>query len=238
MRGEGEGRVRLHPRVSVAKMAEYLEATANRRERILQDQKFPPDFQTTTYRDAYEVTRRALIRGGDVVASLRAAAGKLQSKPCASSHDARSLACSIAAIELFATLYPKLGLSGVEATFVGHRRVAQWVEGVTISAYPLVLLKRLVRGSDQVGALLLVFRKDEALTKHGGDATAELLRGAVVEGGLIAPSSIKPELCLVVDVFHSGVHHAPRNRKRLISEIESACREISVLWPAVGRRVA
>jgi hypothetical protein len=95
-----------------------------------------------------------------------------------------------------------------------------------------------VRGDERTGALLLVFRKEKALSKKAGIAAGELLRSAVAESGLVNPLTVKPELCIVVDVFEGEVHHAPRSRKRLGSEIESACREIANRWPTLGKRVA
>ncbi len=82
------------------------------------------------------------------------------------------------------------------------------------------------------------FRKEKALTKRVGKAVADLLRGALAQSRVFDTRTIKPEFCLVVDVFHEGVHHAPRGRKRLGVEIESACREIAILWLAIGTRAA
>jgi hypothetical protein len=85
---------------------------------------------------------------------------------------------------------------------------------------------------------LLVFRKERALTKRGGRVVADLLRGALAHSRVENTRTIKPEFCLEVDVFHEGVHLAPRGRKRLGIELESACRQIATLWPAIGTRAA
>jgi hypothetical protein len=234
----GEERVRQHPRMSAPKMGEYLDAGAPRRERILQDQKFPPTVQTVPYRDATDVCQRAVLRGGDVASSLLGAANALRGKPCTTQFEATSLACSLAGIEKFAALFPKLGLNGVTGTYAGPRGLAQSIQGVGISAYPLAVLRHEARGQERTGALLLVFRKEKPLTKKAGTAAADLLRGAVAQSGLVHRLTVKPELCIVVDVFHGAVHHAPRSRARLSNEIESACREIAIRWPTLGRRAA
>lgn len=235
---QGEQRVREHPRMSAAKMGEYLDAPAHHREQILHDQKFPPDFKTVRYKDAYDACQRAFIKGGNVGATLLAAADKLRGKPCNSPWDETSLACSISGLEHLAALYPRLGLKGVTGRPVGPRGLAHSIQGVTISAYPSALLRQEKDGEEWNGALLLVFRKEKALTKRGGRVVADLLRGALAESRVVNAHTIKPEFCLVVDVFHEGVHHAPRSRKRLGSEIESACWQIAVLWPAIGTRAA
>lgn len=109
---------------------------------------------------------------------------------------------------------------------------------MTISSYPSAFLRQEKDGEEWTGALLLVFRKEKALTKRGGRVVAGLLRGTLEQSRVVNTRTIKPEFCLVVDVFHEGVHHAPRSRKRLGIEIESACRQIAILWPAIGTRAA
>jgi hypothetical protein len=235
---QGKQRVREHPRISAAKMGEFLDAPAHHRERILQDQKFPPDFKTPLYKDAYDACQRAFLKGGNVSATLQAAADKLRGKPCTSSWDVTSVACSISALEHLAALYPRLSLKGVTGLPVPHHGLDQKIEGVTISAYPSALLQQEKDGEEWAGALLPVFRKEKALTKRGGRIVADLLRGALVHSRVFDTRTIKPEFCLVVDVFHGGVHFAPRGRKRLGVELESACRQIAVLWPAIGTRAA
>ncbi len=95
-----------------------------------------------------------------------------------------------------------------------------------------------MRGHDRAGALFLAFRKKKPLPTRAGTAVAELLRRGLEKSGLVNPLNIKPEFCVVVDVFRDRVYLAPRGRKILGYEIESACREIAILWPSVGRRAA
>ena len=228
---------RADPRISAPKMGEYLEATASRRERILRDQKFPQTFITVRYGGASDVIRRALLRGGGVRQELIAGALRLSRKPCETRYDEEARDDSVLAVEFFIRSLPSLDLEGVESFLAGRSGLAQAVEDVRISVYPVVLLKKRVRGQDRFGALLPVFGKKATLNERSGKAVATMLYEGLAASGLVPSSAVKPGLCLVVDVFREQVYEAPSSRVRLLGDIRSACREIAVRWPSI-RRVA
>jgi hypothetical protein len=220
--------------MSAPKMGEYLEANAHRRESILRDQKFPPDFKTARYQAADEVIRRALLQGGDVRGRLAAGSRRAAEKPSSSKFEEQSKLCSLEAIERFGRLYDELHLDGVESVFVGQSTFAVRIEGVSISSRPLVLLKRRVKSEETFGALMVVLRKERGLTDHGGKAIAQLLRTALDVSHLPTDARVLPDLCIVADVFHGTVFRAPKSTKRTLEEIKSACREIAVRWPFIA----
>jgi hypothetical protein len=47
-------------------------------------------------------------------------------------------------------------------------------------------------------------------------------------------ANVVPELCIVVDVFSFGVFTAPQTSARLMLDVRSAYREITVCWPAIA----
>src|SRR5689334_13631596 len=57
-------------RISAAKMGEYVDATALRREGILRDQKFPPQVKTVRYERARRAICAALVGGGEPLERL------------------------------------------------------------------------------------------------------------------------------------------------------------------------
>ena len=225
------GRNRVEPRISTAKLAEYLDASAQRRERILCDQKWPAPFITATYTDAQNAIRAALVDGGDVAGRLRAFARRTQALLGATPHEATAIQCCSSAAVRFADAVPTLGLEGTTATRLTHVGFTLFVEGVTITAAPVVLLRRVGRGgAGQTGALLTMFRKGKAMGAHGGKVAAEVVRRSLEEAGY---DGVHPNLCIALDVFSGEAFRATRHYKQIAAELTSACREIAVRWPAL-----
>jgi hypothetical protein len=229
-----EQRVRVQPRMSASKLGEYLEAKAPRRETILRDQKYPAAFKTARYQLAHEEIRRALLQEGNVHARLAEGARRVSEKRGATRFEDQSISCSGEAVERFAALYERLRLDDVQMMFAGQPTFAVRMEGVNISARPLVLLERCRHEEVHLGALLLVLRKEKALTEHSGEAVAQLMRSALSASELATRGSIRPEFCIVVDVFGASIFRAPTRNKRALEEIRSACREISAHWPFIA----
>jgi hypothetical protein len=72
---------RTRPRISVCKLAEYLEAQPIRRRQILKDQKYPPDFKVTWYDDSFDAAVHGLTNPDHALELLRAAIAEMAAKP-------------------------------------------------------------------------------------------------------------------------------------------------------------
>lgn len=227
---EKHTRVRLKPRISVAKLGEYMDvAKASRRETIIRDQKFLTAYKASRYRDAFNSIRAALLSGDDVLRQLGHWEMTVAARFASTKYQADTKACCVDAIRAFARLYPRLPLHGLTAAPV--QPLTLTIANVPVSVYPTVSLARQVRGATECGGLLLVFRKEAPLGRNGGRAAAEVLRRALLNAG---GQPVRADLCVVIDVFGGGVFTAPSHSKQLMADIESACREIAVRWPAVA----
>lgn len=233
--GKGrERKARPKPRMSAAKLGEYCGATAARRERIIRDQKFPSDFVTARYRDAYAAIRAALVTGGPVPQKLRERATAIEAKHAENAHQAECNQSCARALRRFASLYDQLPLAGVEASVAPKDGLTLTIEGVAISVYPAAILQRVGRkGETETGALMLVMTQSVKLSDVSGGVVAELLRQALVQAGY---PNVHRAICLVVDVFNgaSPVRTPAAAFRRLSKDIESACREIATRWPAIA----
>ncbi len=222
---------RSKPRISATKLGEYLEASASRRERILRDQKFPRTFMVVRYEKARQAIRAALAGGKDISQRLQELARTIDLIPAKSSYDVDSIRLSATAVRRFATQYDRLALNGVTPLVASAPCFSLSLEGVSISILPTVLLRRTKRdGTGQWGALVVAFRKTEALGERSGKAIAELVRMSLANAGY---KGIRHDLCIVVDVFSGGIFVAPARGQRVAADIASACREIAVRWPTL-----
>jgi hypothetical protein len=222
-------------------MGRYLEAPdAGARERIVRNQKFPPQVPPKRYSGASDAVRSAFIKGGDVLQDLNAGARRLSMKPCRTPREEQTRNLCLDAIEHFTHVLPRLGLDAVTASFIGRSNgLALLLEQVRVSVYPVVLLTKRVRGEERRGALLLVICKTQPLTERGGNAVATLLCEVLASSRLaVAPAVLDPNLCMVVDVFQEAIYTAPSRRTRVMKQIRDACREIARLWHQIQARAA
>lgn len=231
------GKQRENPRLSAAKLGEYTEASPRRRERVLQDAKYPSTYVVGSYKEAAAAIRRSFLAGGDIATALKSEAYRIAMLPGTTKNEQAAHANSARAVRILSRRISELPLRGAIATQLGARDVSLSIEGVTVSVYPQVLLMRtLTDGSVRYGALLVVMRKTEALGSRSGQAVVELMRRALEAMGLEDRGRIDPKLCIVIDVFHPGVFQgATRARKRVADDLDCSCREIAARWPDIRR---
>ena len=108
------------------------------------------------------------------------------------------------------------------------------ISGVEISIRPDFLLRYKAGGKKHIGALKILFIKDEktALTITAQQYISTLCYHWLEKHG---PSGWEPsnKLCLSLDIFRMRAVQAPTSFKRRLIDIENACSEIAALWPSV-----
>lgn len=72
---------RPSPRISATKLGEYLTATASRRRKIVEDQKYPPPFQVARYTEAEKAIVEFLTTGRDAARLERRKAALVAAVP-------------------------------------------------------------------------------------------------------------------------------------------------------------
>lgn len=228
-----EQRIRRSPRVSANALAQYLSASASRREAILRAQKFPPEFKTTWYKEASEAIVKYLIdpeRNVDIVVR---AIDRIQSA-AADSQEGRRQRTNAEALDAFLRGGDDIVVDQLVAAH-GPRAAAVLIEGVTISVRPEVSLVGSYRGRCVRGGVRLYFSKSDRLTIDAAASIAALIHRHLAQHGN-ADFVVSRRHCQVIDVFAGEVHAAPTAITRRMKEIEAACREIALHWPSIGRR--
>ena len=140
---------RRHPRMSLAKMGEYFDATAHRRETILREQKFPSVFMQNRYEHARRAVQAAL-QSEDVRAELGRRLVRVEGLPSRTKHEMDSIRSSAEAIRKFGSIYEALGIEGLGAS-TPAASMALTVEGVRVSVAPTVHLHKASRRRDAPG---------------------------------------------------------------------------------------
>jgi hypothetical protein len=221
------------PRISINKLGEYMTATASRRRRIIQDQKYPPDFQVARYTEAQEAISEFLAAGADDVTILTAAIDRLNGATPKTDWDAQRIELCIEAIESFLDFADYECVEGMTAQVASNDPPKLPIAGVSVSVRPELIL----RGNDKnskptVGAVKLYIGKSNPLT----DESAAYITTTVhqyIEEQFARGNAVVYQKCSVVDVFAQQCFSAPKSYIRRRRDVEAGCEEIARAWPVV-----
>lgn len=222
--------LRVEPRISVNKLAEYVVTQSPRRRRtIITDQIKPSPYVTSRYEDARRVLaqhlsepsreRKQLLRMGAV---LRDRAAELS----ADDDRRKSLLASARAVEAFADIADRLKVKNAIATTGARRNADLVVAGVRVVVCPDVAF--LERGTERrVGGAKFHFPVANRLTTEALRYAAAMLYAHHEHRG----DSPRRDACIAVDVMAGEFESAPRAMKERMKNVEAACQEIAERWP-------
>lgn len=215
------------PRISVNKLAEYLEANSIRRKRIVEDAKYPKAWSTTRYKGAREVMKAYLIdRNEDPVLAF---IEELRTKSTSTDFQEQDRVLSIAALESLLDMDFSI-LDGVAmAPFEEEHHLIN-INGVDISVYPDLVATKGLQGKTTFGALKLHASKTNILTEESQNIVAVMLYNYASTFLSHIGETASPKVCFSIDVFAQNTAICPAAYKQRLARIEIACEEIAMWW--------
>ena len=224
--------VRTRPRVSIHRLAQYMEATPARRRQIISAEKYPSPFRVS-YWPAKRLFREALRLGWDEETLFEIASERWFSADAETDlADFRRRQAMDAIAEFCGLLEPvKEQLSCLSASVRLSGRVWAPFElgGVQVVDSPELVLRRFRRGDDEVGVMTFSVSKTKPHNEGSAKRAAALLVALAAENKTTL-TSLTPELCIVVDVFSGLIVDADRGNEHRLRKAELACEEISAMW--------
>lgn len=218
------------PRISVNKLAEYLEANVTRRKQIIYDAKYPAAYKSTRYKEAGETIILFLIgsKGEDYVLSI---IEDLEKKTPRSDFQDNDNKLSAELLESFLDSDISL-LDGCKINICDHDNVLVDINGVNISINPDLIVVKKINKTTQIGAIKLYLPKTE-LSEEGQKIVATMIY-IYVDKNLIQKDEVANlKLCLSFNVFNKHFECAPTAYKLRMRQIEIACEEIALRWDAI-----
>lgn len=127
---------------------------------------------------------------------------------------------------------------GTQGSAAGELSVDFSVGNLTVRVRPSLVLSRSKAGKryPELGILKCHNLSTFKLSEATGQLYAVGLQ--VYAENVLDADSVCPELCRAYDLFADTVHSAPKNQKRLRTQIFDAAQEIVDRWEAVGRRIS
>ncbi|NML65172.1 hypothetical protein HHL22_08145 [Hymenobacter sp. RP-2-7] len=216
------------PRISVNKLAEYLEASPTRRKKIISDAKNPAKFITTRYTNARDVIKNYLIAGQDedyVLESIK----EIEEIEAKSDFQEQDKALSIESLELLLeTDFAVLD----ECEIINFDDANKLIEiaGVNISVNPDLVLTKRVGDITHIGAVKLHLSKSNLLTNESQKIVGVMLHDFTGKFLTKEGENPNPKLSMSIDVFQATIDCCPKSYTLRMRTIETACEEIALWW--------
>ena len=216
------------PRISVNKLAEYLEAISTRRRKIVEDAKYPEKFIVTRYKDARGVINNFLSNNIDEEFVLDTII-EFENKESDTEFQEQDNRLSGESLESILEADISL-LDGCEVSTYEDKNELIEISGVDISVNPDLLVTKIVDGVRAIGAMKLHISKTNQLSDESQKVVAVMLYLYVGKFIIGKGEAENPKLCLSFDVFKQCIECCPTSYKHRIKKIEAACEEIGLWW--------
>ncbi|MBL8770030.1 MAG: hypothetical protein JNK30_01495 [Phenylobacterium sp.] len=225
-----EQKIYEDPRISLNKLGEYLTCVkASRREKILQDAKYPPTFQVIRYEPARLIIQRYLCGKVPTIAALADEVADYAMTPTKDDFEARMKKSNLEALKLFLEMAPALNFAGAKITIGAHTEPRRPIRGVGVSMRPDLHLTR-GGGNEPIrrGAIKLNLSKTGVHSKEAAEYVGALLRTHIEES--YAPGECDHEMCFTLDVFSQKLLASPKAVVNRLKDVEAGCAEIARQW--------
>lgn len=221
--------MRVRPRISLSKLAEYTTATPRRQRQILMNALMPRDYIVTHHTRARSSILWAYRRGLLDEDSLDRSVLKLRGLQPKNERDAHEIANSIAAVDAFRQIAPQINL-GRKVQRPRSRSAIMLIEGVAVSVDPSLLIRGGTAQQPTVGGLGLYLVKNNPLKRRAAEYGTTILRTFLTSRLEGSAFQVDPELCQIADVFAHQVYTAPKAYKRRMDDVAATCDSIRRIW--------
>ncbi|EIM73276.1 hypothetical protein A33O_15945 [Nitratireductor aquibiodomus RA22] len=220
------------PRISLNKLCEFMTASIPRQRRIVRDQKFPPDYLRTYYREAQEAVASCIASELDNVSAVERQIDILNQQAPDTVGTQRRIASNVDALETFLDMLDQINLQGAVPELGANDAPKLRVRNVDISVRPEIILRMENRNGPVVGAMKVHFPKTNPLDERSaGYASAILQEWTRVY--LPDDGSASGPLCCVLDIGSQCFYEGVRATRQRMRDIEDACATIAALWPTI-----
>jgi hypothetical protein len=212
-------------KVSVNKLAEYLNADSVRRRRIIEDQKSPSDFITIRYKDAREAMIKFITKDFDK-SVIKEAIIQLKEKNTISDFQENDSKTSIEALKSFMKIDFNAELLDFKRK-KSNRGYKLNIKGIEINVNPDIIITGVFKNKKIVGGIKFNIVKGHMLDNNDRQNVATLIHQVLEEQHDEVPMI---NFCYSIDVFKQEISTAPKSYKTKRKNIEFACDELSIIW--------
>ncbi len=217
--------------VSINPMAEFLEATETRREKIIKEQLDPDPVRVPYYQLARARMTKSILQNGSLTVIEDAQLVLRSRKPEKDTWRFYDKDNSILALER----YKKLNLPDV----ISNGRIQKVmtkakylpIYGVNIKVSPNLIFRTVIDGQKTIGAIKLHVSKGKPFNRRQSALVAQLLNQFLSNFVVEEDEVVDPQLCICIDPF-AGTTISAFNKINLdMKELKMICSEIlPAIW--------
>jgi|GEM_PF-958685 len=221
------------PRLSVNKLAEFIEAKARRQRQILRDQKYPTDFKGMYYREASEAIASYIASNMEKTSIIDRAIAVLEQSRPEKIGTRRRIEANIDALESFQTMLDAIDLGGASPMLGANSQPMITIQNVNISVRPDIILRLEGKGrTPLVGAIKLHFPRTFSLGEAGEGIVSAIMQ-EWVKTVMPDDGEASGAHCFAIDVGAGRLGKGVKATVARLKDVQANCRNIMALWPSI-----
>lgn len=224
-------KVNKTPRISLNKLAEYLEANPTRRKQIIHDAKYPEDVKGVRYNAVKDVIYPYLISHRDKL-QLKAALDVFSKKKATTPWQIQDRDLSVDILNTLVDNDLKI-LNGCTLSYCDDDNKLLLIKGVGVSVRPDIIVSKVIKGATNKGAIKLHTSKTFPLNVASQKVVTGILDHYVHTHMVKSGEASNPKLAISFDLFTGILVSATGSFKSAMNRVELSCEEIALRWPTL-----
>jgi hypothetical protein len=228
------------PRISAAKLAEFVIADPARQKTIIKNSKIAQKSVILQYTKTRQCFHRAFTGNGLDGNVFQVRASEIEKEKSETTWQQGDNERNVLALNHLVKIAPHIKWK--DATII-RKPSSGWgsleIAGVKVSIQPDLVFSFEHQNITKIGGVLLSLSKNEqnALSRsNGNNRIADYLTCLLFQLLLKRSKHLGAPLnarCLAIDVFREEIYHAPVNYRTLNKHMEAACEVIALRWPQI-----
>lgn len=220
--------------ISINPLAEFIEASDNRKKTIVAEQLNPDPVRIPYYQRAKSSIAKTIMDNGNQKYIVEAKELLLQKVPLKKWQKSDKVN-SLVVLELWEKM--------ILPDFINKKRLepvktkAKFLPlyGIQIKVSPTRIFRIEHHGKRYIGAFKLHFSKNKAFNNKQSALVAQLLNQFLSNFVAEEDEIVHPQLCLCIDPFSGSVITAANKMKYDMKQLKNACIEIHAIWNGEGQ---
>jgi hypothetical protein len=214
--------------ISINPLAEFIQASAQRKRSIVKQQLNPPKVKVARYSTARSQMRQSVMNGfsnQEIISGIVV----LQNREPKTKFAQGDIKNSIEALRFFLNLsFPEMK-DLISCHFYRSDKKSFELSDVKIIVAPDLILKYSKNGKDYIGGIKFHISRNKTFSYDGAQVAAYGIMTLLSKEVALNGEIVDPKLCLSIDVFGQRVMNALSLQSDIQDRVEVACEEIKVI---------